>query len=258
MDSVKSKDKVVAYVMTLNEEEVIGPCLDSLTWCDEIIVADTGSTDSTLEIAKSKGAKILQLSFEGFGPTRNKIINSIDAEWIVCFDADEVCTKQLADEIQKELQAPKFNIYQANRLSFIMGKPIRHSGWFPDFRHAILFRKGFYSYTNDKVHETFKAEGPVGRLKSVFNHYSVRHLEQMMKKERDYALLGAERAKKKNPTAAKAFWHSFWTFNRIFFIRKGFLDGWRGFLIAASAAHSTLFRYCIAMEKIKEKETNSL
>ncbi|WP_289077442.1 glycosyltransferase family 2 protein [uncultured Parasutterella sp.] len=245
------KNKVVAYVMTKNEESIIGQCIDALKWTGEIVIADTGSTDKTIDIAKEKGCRVIHVDFKGFGPTRNEIINQIDAEWIVCFDADEICTEGLANEILEVLKNPQADAYLANRLSYMLGNPIYHSGWFPDYRHAVLFRKGKYRYTERTVHESYICDGKVEKLQEIFAHMSIRTLNQLMQKEAQYTRLGAENLGHKKVSFPSAFCHAFWSFVRHYVIRKGFLDGWRGFLIASSDARSCLYKYLLVMERQK-------
>ena len=110
--------------------------------------------------------------FDGFGTTRNRILERITSDWIVCFDADEVCTPELAKEVQEKLKNPSASAYLANRLTYLLGKPVLHSGWNPDFRHAVLFKKSDYRYTDRRVHEGFTTQGKVEKLKSSFLHYS--------------------------------------------------------------------------------------
>lgn len=158
--------------MTKNEEHCIARCIQALSWCPKIVVADTGSSDKTKEIAKSLGCAVIEVSFDGFGTTRNRILDHLTSDWVLCFDADEVCTPELAEEIQETLKNPSASAYLANRLTFLLGKPVLHSGWNPDFRHAVLFKKSEYRYTYRKVHEGFTTSGRVEKLKSSFRHYS--------------------------------------------------------------------------------------
>ena len=151
--------------MTKNEEHCIARCIQALSWCPKIVVADTGSSDKTKEIAKSLGCAVIEVSFDGFGTTRNRILDHLTSDWVLCFDADEVCTPELAEEIQETLKNPSASAYLANRLTFLLGKPVLHSGWNPDFRHAVLFKKSEYRYTYRKVHEGFTTSGMVEWLR---------------------------------------------------------------------------------------------
>ena len=137
----KGGTDLTAYIMTKNEEHCIARCVRALSWCPKIVVADTGSSDGTKEIAKSLGCEVIDVPFDGFGTTRNRILERITSDWIVCFDADEVCTPELAKEVQEKLKNPSASAYLANRLTYLLGKPVLHSGWNPDFRHAVYLRR---------------------------------------------------------------------------------------------------------------------
>ena len=247
----KGGTDLTAYIMTKNEEHCIARCVRALSWCPKIVVADTGSSDGTKEIAKSLGCEVIDVPFDGFGTTRNRILERITSDWIVCFDADEVCTPELAKEVQEKLKNPSASAYLAN----LLGKPVLHSGWNPDFRHAVLFKKSDYRYTDRRVHEGFTTQGKVEKLKSSFLHYSFPTVKTLMSKEMQYADLGADAMLMKNKKIGmfRGLGHAAWAFCRHFFLRRGFLDGWRGFLIGISAFHTTFYRYVIAMEKLSEK-----
>lgn len=253
-DTIKGLPVLTAYIMTKNEEHCVARCIQALSWCPNIVVADTGSSDKTKDIAKSLGCDVIEVPFDGFGTTRNRILEHIASDWVLCFDADEVCTPELAKEIQETLKNPSASAYLANRLTFLLGKPVLHSGWHPDFRHAVLFKKSEYRYTDRKVHEGFITSGKVEKLKSSFQHYSFPTVKTLMAKEMQYADLGAEAmlAKNKKIGMFRGLGHASWAFCRHFFLRKGFLDGWRGFLIGVSAFHTTFYRYVIAMEKLSQ------
>ena len=249
----KGGTDLTAYIMTKNEEHCIARCVRALSWCPKIVVADTGSSDGTKEIAKSLGCEVIDVPFDGFGTTRNRILERITSDWIV--DADEVCTPELAKEVQEKLKNPSASAYLANRLTYLLGKPVLHSGWNPDFRHAVLFKKSDYRYTDRRVHEGFTTQGKVEKLKSSFLHYSFPTVKTLMSKEMQYADLGADAMLMKNKKIGmfRGLGHAAWAFCRHFFLRRGFLDGWRGFLIGISAFHTTFYRYVIAMEKLSEK-----
>lgn len=250
-ENLQEAPSLTAYIMAKNEEHSIERCVRALAWCPKIIVADTGSTDNTKQIAKSLGCEVIDVEFDGFGSTRNRILEQISSNWIVCFDADEVCTPELAEEILEVLKKPMASAYLANRLTYLLGEPVLHSGWNPDYRHAVLFKKSNYRYTDRKVHEGFTTSGKVEKLKSTFKHFSFPDLATLMAKEKQYAELGAETMVEKNKKVSplRGLLHGSCAFIRHYILRRGFLDGWNGFLIAVSAFHSTFYRYLIACEK---------
>jgi len=245
--------KISAYILAKNEEDVIAPSVASLTWCDEVVVADTGSIDRTRELAESAGAKVICLNFQGFGKTRNEVIKRIDADWIVCFDADEICTEALAKEIQESIEKGSYSALIAPRMNFFMDKKIKHSGWYPDYRHPVVFKKSCCQYAEDIVHEKLMVKGTIGKLKEPFAHFSYRSIDQMLEKGRKYTLLSAEKLIKKgdNISFFKAVSHATFSFFRHYILRFGFLDGLPGFVIAVTAANSVFFKYVSAIEKQK-------
>lgn len=170
------------------------------------------------------GCAVIEVSFDGFGTTRNRILDHLTSDWVLCFDADEVCTPELAEEIQETLKNPSASAYLANRLTFLLGKPVLHSGWNPDFRHAVLFKKSEYRYTYRKVHEGFTTSGRVEKLKSSFRHYSFPTVKTLMAKEMQYADLGADAmlAKNKKIGMFRGLGHASWAFCRHFFLQKRF------------------------------------
>lgn len=170
--------------------------------------------------------------------------------------ADEVCTPELAEEILDVLKNPTASAYLANRLTYLLGEPVLHSGWNPDFRHAVLFKKSDYRYTDRKVHEGFTTSGEVEKLKNSFKHFSFPTLATLMAKEKQYAELGAETmlGKNKKISPLRGLGHGTWAFLRHYVIRRGFLDGWKGFLIGVSAFHTTFYRYLIACEMKKSSD----
>lgn len=133
---------ISAYILTYNEAEKIKAAVESVLWADEIVVADSSSADRTAEIAISLGARVVQIPFKGFGDLRNRAIEACRCDWIFSLDADERCTAPVRDEILALLAgAPPCDIYRVPRRSFMMGRWIRGSGWYPNFRQPQLFRK---------------------------------------------------------------------------------------------------------------------
>lgn len=249
--------RIVAYIMAKNEESNIKNSVQSLMWCDEVVVADTGSSDRTKEIAQDLGAKIIQVPFTGFGQTRNSILEKIDADWIICFDADEVCTKELAAELKKEISEDKFQAFQAPRQTFLLGRVIKHSGWSPDIRHPVAFRKDNARYSQRNVHESLIINGKIKTLKNSFLHYSNKNLSSYITKSLRYAELGARELvqnKNKKITKSTALIHGFLRFLRHYIFKLGFLDGWPGLIIAVTSSYGTFIKYTLAIEYQKEVE----
>ncbi len=158
---------ISAYILAYNEAEKVKAAAESVLWADEIVVVDSGSTDGTAEIAAALGARVVQVPFNGFGDLRNRAIEACRCDWIFSLDADERCTAAVRDEILGLLAgAPASDVYRVPRRSFMMGRWIRGSGWYPNFRQPQLFRKGSMRYTLEPVHEGYEllTGKPLGTL----------------------------------------------------------------------------------------------
>src|ERR1700692_630412 len=142
--------KISAYILAFNEAEKVKPAVESVLWADEVVVVDSGSTDGTAEIATGLGARVVQVPFNGFGDLRNRAIEAYSHEWIFRLDADERCTKGVGDEILGLLAgSPPCDVYRVPRRNYMMGRWIRGSGWYPNFRQPQQFRKGSMRYALD-------------------------------------------------------------------------------------------------------------
>src|SRR5213078_2585189 len=186
--------KISAYILAFNEAEKIADAVSSVLWADEIVVADSGSTDRTAAIAQSLGARVIQIPFHGFGELRNRALAECRHEWIFSLDSDERCTPEVRDEILSILAgAPAHDAYLIPRRNYKMGRWIKGSGWYPNFRQPQLFRKDAMRYRNDPVHEGYEllTNRPVGRLESAIWQFPFRNLEELIAKMNRYSSLGA-------------------------------------------------------------------
>ena len=249
-------NKLSVYIIAFNEEEKIGQALQSVEWADEIIVADSYSTDRTADIAKEYGAKVVQISFKGFGELRNKAIGMCSHEWIFSLDSDERCTISAKEEIQKIINSKQsLDAYYVPRRNYFMGKWIRHSGFYPDFRQPQLFRKGALKFKNDAVHERYEviSKKKCGYLKSNIYQVPFKNLEEVIHKTNRYSTLGAQKLYDSGSTSGmlKALSHGFWAAFTLYVLKLGFLDGWPGFIIAFGNFEGTFYKH--AKLYLKEK-----
>jgi len=136
--------RLSAVIIAYNQAHKIEAAVRSVLWADEVVVVDSHSTDNTATIAARLGARIVQVEFAGFGDLREQAMAACNHEWIFSLDSDERCTAEARDEIQQILASPKpaSEIYFVPRRNYFMGKWIKHSGWFPDYRQPQLFRRG--------------------------------------------------------------------------------------------------------------------
>ncbi len=248
--------KISAYIPTLNEEEKIVEAIQSVLWADEIIVVDSYSTDRTVELSKLLGAKVIQTEFRGFGNLRNFAIENCSYDWILSLDADERCTEGVKEEIEKILsEKDTLDAYFIPRKNFFFGKEIIHSGFYPDYRQPQLFKKGVLRFTDEPVHESYSiiSDKPVGYLSSAIIQIPYRNLEELLAKANRYSTLGAEKlsARGVRPGLSKALFHGLWSFFHLYILKRGFLDGWPGFLIALGNFEGTFYKYAKHYERSK-------
>ncbi len=233
-------------IITKNEAANLQDCLESVSFADEIIVLDSQSTDGTQEIARSFRAKLeITSDWPGFGPQKNRALDLATQDWVLSIDADERVTPELKEEILAAITNPNApNCFAIPRLSWYCGKFMKHSGWYPDHVDR-LFKRGTAKFSDHLVHERLLPQGPVGKLKNHFLHYSFRDFSQVLKKIDSYSTASAEQAflKGKRSSVCKAFWHAVWAFIRTYFLRLGFLDGSHGLALAISNAEGTYYRY---------------
>jgi len=247
---------ISVYIIAFNEAEKIRDCLNSVQWADEIIVADSYSTDGTSEIAESLGAKVVHIPFDGYGELRNKAISYCTGDWIMSLDSDERCTEKVRDEILSLINNTTLDIFKIPRKNYFMGKWINHSGWYPNFRQPQLFRNGSMSYDSKKVHEGFisHSEKKIGEINNSIWQFPFKNAEEIIQKTNRYSSLGAEKLKNAGGTGGifKAFLHGLWSFIKHYFFKLGFLDGGPGFVIAFANFEGTFYRYV----KLTEEKSN--
>lgn len=232
-------------VITKNEAHNIEACLRSVAFADEVIVLDSGSTDATVNLAVSMGAKVSERTdWEGFGIQKNRALALATSEWVLSIDADERLPPDLQEEIRAVMKDPQFDAYSLPRLSSYCGQYMRHSGWQPD-RITRLFRRHAARFSEDPVHEKVLFAGGVGRLNSQLLHESFIDLEAVLEKTNRYSTAGAQSLFKRGKSASvgKALGHGMWAFVRTYFLRLGFLDGRLGLVLAISNAEGTYYRY---------------
>ena len=232
-------------VIARNEAHAIRACLESVAWADEIIVVDSGSTDDTPDICRACGAKVYSMDWPGFGPQKNRALDLANCDWVLSLDADERVSTELRQELQAAMAAPGgFAAFRMPRLSSYCGRFMRHSGWWPD--HVTrLFKRGSARFSDDLVHERLVAEGPTGTLQHPLLHETYLNLEEVLDKVNTYSTAGARMLQQKGrkATLSSAVLHGLWAFVRTYFLRRGFLDGQEGFMLAFSNAEATYYRY---------------
>lgn len=248
-DLTSQEFKLSVYIITFNEADKIAAALQSVAWADEVLVLDSNSSDDTVKIAIEMGATVKQIPFTTFGKLRNDAIASCKHDWVFSLDADERCTLAAKAEILHVLSQPSADAYYVPRRNWFMGRWINHCGWYPDYRQPQLFRKSALAFdNNEEVHESFTIEGNIGYFKAAIVQVPFQNLEQLLHKTQRYSTLGARKLERKGKSVgmATALGHGLWAFFRIYIIKRGFLDGWAGFVLAFGNFEGTFYRYAKA------------
>lgn len=241
--------KLSVTIITKNEAAHIVECIESVAFADEVIVLDSGSTDETCALAERAGAKVFHSTdWPGFGPQKNRALSYAQGEWVLSLDADERVSAELATQIKAVINEhspnARYKAYEVSRLSCYGGRWMRYSGWHPDFV-LRLFRRTEAQFTDDLVHESVRYDGPVGRLKGVVYHYPYDSVETHIRKMDQYSSAAAQsqHVRGRKISIAGIVLKMFWTFVRVYIIRRGFLDGKQGLILALMAATGNMYRY---------------
>ncbi len=252
---------ISALVHTFNEEKNIERCLSSLSWADEIVIVDMGSTDKTLEIAKSYDTTIFNHPYTGFvEPARNFGIEKAHGDWIMIVDADEEISKSLSHYLSVEAKSPKYDFYRIARKNIIFGRWIKRSGWWPDYQ-IRFFKKGSIKWT-EKIHGVPLTHGTGTDIEASedlsITHYNYQNLEQYVERLNRYTSISAKELYLANEkfllknlieSPAKEF------INR-FFVWEGYKDGIHGLGLSLLQSFSELIVYLKLWELEKYKETH--
>lgn len=241
----KHQPRLSVIIITLNEAKNIRACLESISWADEIIVVDSGSSDETTAICQEFSAKILINSdWQGFGYQKNLALQQATGDWVLSLDADERVSPALRKTIEQTIALPTADAYMLPRQAYFLGKAMRHGGWWPDYV-LRLFRRDCGEFSNVLVHETVITQGKVAKLPQPLIHYSYVSLEQLLSKINQYSSAGAKQAKEKGKRGSlhKALGRGMWAFFRAYCLRAGFLDGSAGLIAAISKGEETYYRY---------------
>lgn len=250
-----SKPPVSVFILSRNEEQKIGPALESVTWASEIVLIDSFSTDRTLEIAARYGARIVQLEFKRFGELRQAGIEHTREPWIFSLDSDERCTPEARDEILALVADPNaLDAYLVPRRNLLLGRKIRHSGWYPDYRQPQLFRRGRMSYAvEDDVHEGYhlSAGARLGVTRRPIEQIPYMSLSEAISKMNRYTTLGVAKQERKavrTPGYTRALLRALWAFFKAYVLQAGFLDGGPGLVIAVLRFENSFYKHVKLIE----------
>jgi len=247
-----SQTPVSVFILSRNEEKKIGPALESVAWAAEVVLIDSFSTDRTAEIAAAHGARVVQIEFRKFGELRQAGIEHTTQPWIFSLDADERCTPEARDEILRIVADPaSADAYQVPRRNILLGRRIRHGGWYPDYRQPQLFRRGRMNYAaEDDVHEGWVLDGRLGQMRHPILQIPYATLSEAIAKMNRYSSLGVDRQVRVGASSgfAKAFLRAGWAFFRAYILQLGFLDGGPGLVIAVLRFENSFYKHAKLVE----------
>lgn len=246
---------ISCVIITLNEENNIKCCLESVKWADEIVVIDSGSTDKTLEICSDYKCKIYETPWLGFGKTKQMAVSKASNEWILAIDSDEELTPALQNEIQQLLSTePDYKAYRIKRNSFYLGKLIKHCGWDKDYT-LRLFNRNYANFNDKIVHEFVATTSPISQLSHPMLHHTYPSVSSHFAKMKRYSELGAEQLLKKGKKSSifLAIMRGIFKWKKMYFLQCGFLDGKAGFLLSLNSAWGVYLKYLLLWEKNKSK-----
>lgn len=244
-----SRPSVSAIITTFNEEQHIAECLESLLWCDEILVVDSFSTDRTPEIVRGYGGNVrfVQRTYFGSASQKNWAMDQVASDWILIFDADERCTPALQREIGELLAAgPRHDAYTIKRRVYFMDRVIRFSGWQHD-RVVRLVRRGTARYPNRRVHADMITRGPAPILHNPMDHYMTDSLDEYVRRIEKYSFWGAAQNWKEGKRSGflEIFGRSLWRFLRTYVFQLGVLDGMHGLVFCMLQAYGTYLKWAV-------------
>jgi glycosyltransferase involved in cell wall biosynthesis len=238
-------NRLSACLITLNEDNYLPRALASLRGiADEIIVVDSGSTDKTASIAREHGVALFERAWTNYSEQKNFAAECAQNEWVFSMDADE----ELSSALQTSLldwkkREPQSSVYEMPRKTWYLGAWIKHSGWYPDFQRR-LYRRDKAQFSGI-IHEALRFAGKPGRLNGDLLHYTVRSFAEHEQKVERYAVLAAQQMYAAGERSWRsALWFATpWSWFQNYFLRGGFLDGYRGALIAQMAARAVRIKY---------------
>lgn len=245
-------------IIAWNEEERLRACLESVAWADEIVVVDAESTDKTVQLAREFTDRVWVRPWPGFAAQKNFALDQAGGDWVLSMDADERVTPELRQRIRQIIAADgPAHGYSVPRRNLFWGAWVRHGGLYPD-RQLRLFRRGAGRFVEDAVHESVAVAGRVETLAEALLHHSYRGLEDFVRRSNRYSTLAAADwlRRGKRAGAADLIFRPLGRFLSMYIVHLGFLDGWRGFVLAVLYANYVFLRMAKAWEAGRVGETD--
>ena len=242
-------NRLSAVLITRNAAALIEPCLESVAFADEIVVVDSGSTDATAELARKRGARVVQKEWLGFGRQKQFAVEQAQHDWVLCLDADERVSPELAASIAAALAAPVAPVYRMPRRNRFLGKWLSHGEGYPDWSPR-LFNRLSARWSDDLVHEKVLYAVTPGTLQGDLLHDSYDDLTAYLERQNRYTTLAARQAYELGRSAGVA--HLLLSpvvrFIKFYLLRLGFLDGLPGLLHISIGCMNSYLKYAKLIE----------
>jgi glycosyltransferase involved in cell wall biosynthesis len=246
---------LAVVVITLDEEERLRRCLESAAWADEIVVVDAGSGDKTIQVAREFTDRVVVRPWPGFAAQKNFALDQASADWVLSLDADEEVSPELRAEIEAVLAAAgPADGYAVPRRNVFLGQWIRHGGLYPDWQ-VRLFRRGRGRFVAREVHESVRVDGRRSRLRGHLVHRSYRDVADFIDRANRYSTLAADEqaAGGRRVTVADLALRPLGRFLSMYVLRRGFLDGRAGLLLAGLYAYYVFIRTAKVWERTRRR-----
>ena len=246
--------KLSVAIITKNEEKNLPDCLKSVTFADDIVVVDSGSSDKTVDIAKEFGCRVFIEDWKGYGPQKNSAVDKCKYEWVFLLDADERVSIETKELIVKVLKRPDADAYRFNRKNYLHGKWLKHSGYWPDRQIRLVNKtKGLFQSV---IHEQWITDGLVQNIDAYIEHYAFSNYSDMLRTLNEYSTIIARElfTSGKRANILSPLYHGIGMFFKIYLVERGFLDGMDGLVTAFTKAGGSFFKYAKLLELQREEK----
>ena len=245
-----AKPNLSIVVIALNEADRIGHLLRHAGFADEVIVVDSGSTDNTVALCEAAGARVIQRPWTGYADQKQFAMQQARGDWVLNLDADEYVPEALAAEIEAALADPSPSVaaFSMPRLSYYLGRWIRHGGWYPD-RKIRLVRKGAGTWIGDGLHERLQVKGRVRALDSPLHHLVYRNIADHVNTTNRFSdVYAAHRGGASALFLLGGIFHTLGKFLECYLWKRGLLDGWPGLIVAMVSSGYVFLKHAKAWE----------
>jgi glycosyltransferase involved in cell wall biosynthesis len=249
---------LTGVVITMNEAANIQRCLGSLSFCSELLVIDSGSSDETVALAKGMGARVIHTEWPGFGPQKRFAVEQARHDWVLCLDADEWVSDSMARAIHREFGSTTPALAcRFSRRNLFLGRPLRFGGGYPDIK-LRLFNRQHGRWSTDLVHERVQTDAEVRLLEGDLMHDTAPNLDLAMAKWASYASLQAQGMKDQGKRGR--WWHLVLNpvsrFLKQYVVQQGFRDGLPGFAMAAFSSFFCFYKY-LQLMRLQDRRVGS-